>query len=115
MVCEVRLLLRAIKSCRLDTRLCQLVDRASDRPLGIMRHAWMVPRSEPEEEIPMHKERLLDWATANVWVSPIWLEIVASHAHRLSAIDRRNDAPRGSRTTDESRKWMNRIRPEMAR
>jgi hypothetical protein len=63
----------------------------------------------------MHKERPLDWATAIVWGSPTWLEFVTSHAHLLSAIDGRNDAPRRSRTANESRKWMNRIRPEMAR
>jgi hypothetical protein len=64
----------------------------------------------------MHKNsRLIDWATAIVWGSPTWLQIVASHAHLRSAIDGRNDARRGSRTADESRKWMNRIRPEMAR
>lgn len=69
----------------------------------------------------MHKDaRLPDWATAIAGAGPTWLEIVASHAQLLSAVDDRTDVPtrsasRTPRSTDESRHWMNRIRAELAR
>ncbi len=68
----------------------------------------------------MHAEpRLLDWATALTWGGPTWLEIVASHAHLLSAADARDEsrtgAARSPRAADESRQWMSRIRPELSR
>ena len=40
----------------------------------------------------MHADRrLLDWATVIAVGGPTWLEIVASHAHLLSATEDRND------------------------
>ena len=40
----------------------------------------------------MYKDpRLLDWEAAIARGGPTWLEIVASHAHLLSAIEDRND------------------------
>ena len=68
----------------------------------------------------MHAEpRLLDWATALVSGGPTWLDIVASHAHLLSATDARDEtrtsAARSPRAADESRQWMSRIRPELSR
>ena len=40
----------------------------------------------------MHEDpRLLDWATVIAVGGPTWLEIVASHAHLLSATEDRND------------------------
>ena len=68
----------------------------------------------------MYKDpRLLDWATAIARGAPTWLEIVASHAHLLSASDDRSESRRSAsqeeRTADEPRKWINPIRPEMAR
>ena len=47
----------------------------------------------------MHEDpRLLDWATAIAAAAPTWLEIVASHAHLLSAAEDRNDTRFASTT-----------------
>jgi hypothetical protein len=67
----------------------------------------------------MHAEpRLLDWATALESGGPTWLEIVASHAHLLSATDARDESRTSavrSPRADEARQWMSRIRPELSR
>ena len=47
----------------------------------------------------MYKDpRLLDWEAAIARGGPTWLEIVASHAHLLSAIEDRNDTRVTSKT-----------------
>ena len=47
----------------------------------------------------MYKDpRLLDWEAAIAWGGPTWLEIVASHAHLLSAIEDRIDTRVTSKT-----------------